>query len=60
LKPGDAVNTGDLRGLVVDLHPASLEVETEVSARLQIPYSQLLSCGFQYEPAETTSTTSER
>ncbi len=51
LKAGDAVNTGSLQGVVLELHPASLELETETSARLQIPYSQLLTRGFQYEPA---------
>ena len=51
LKAGDAVNTGSLHGIVLELHPASLELETETSARLQIPYSQLLTRGFQYEPA---------
>ena len=59
LESGDAVSTGDLQGVVFDLHPASLEVETEASARLQIPYSQLLTCGFQYEPAEAKSAASE-
>ena len=49
LKVGDAVNSGGLQGVVLSLHPASIELETETSARLQLPYSHLLTQGFQYE-----------
>jgi hypothetical protein len=49
LKVGDAVNAGGVQGVVLSLHPASLELETETSARLQLPYSHLLTEGFQYQ-----------
>lgn len=55
VETGDAINTGEVRGVILELHPASLEIQTDTEARLQLPYSQLLNCGFQYEPAKKGS-----
>jgi MFS family permease len=49
LRPGDAVNTGEVRGVVVAIHPATIELETTDSATLHVPYTRLLEHGFQME-----------
>jgi MFS family permease len=47
LDVGDAVNSGDFQGVVRGVHPATVELELPNSAQIHVPYTQLLSCGFQ-------------
>jgi MFS family permease len=47
LDVGDAVNSGEFQGVVRGVHPATLELELANSAHIHVPYSHLLSCGFQ-------------
>jgi hypothetical protein len=55
IEAGDAINTGELQGVVVALHPATLEIETLNNNRVHIPYSHLLAGGFQTSLAEEHS-----
>lgn len=47
LEVGDAINSGDFQGVVRGVHPATLELELPNSAQIHVPYTHLLSCGFQ-------------
>jgi MFS family permease len=47
LAVGDAVNSGEFQGVVSGVHPATLELELPDSAQIHVPYTHLLSRGFQ-------------
>jgi MFS family permease len=51
VKVGDAISTGEVTGVVAELHPAGVEVETPAEGRIHLPYSELLGCGFRSRPA---------
>ena len=46
IKVGDAISTGDVTGVIAELHAASIEVETPAEGRVHLPYSELLGHGF--------------
>jgi MFS family permease len=47
LDVGDALNSGEFRGVVRGVHPATVELELPNSAQIHVPYTHLMSCGFQ-------------
>lgn len=51
IKVGDAISTGEVTGVVAELHPASVEVQTPAEGRIHLPYSDLLGGGFRSRPA---------
>lgn len=53
---GTEIDTGSESGIVVALHPATLELETEDGHRRHIPYSQLLKLGVTIRGAESGRT----